>query len=89
MSDLPDLPPALRWSSWGQAIVLILRGVTFHTAVRVALVVGTVLSIVNQGEVFLHGAQTPATYVRVVFNYLIPYTVASIGYLAPLRERGD
>lgn len=87
MSERPERAGAIRWTTWGQASVLILRGVTFPTAVRVALVVGTVLSVVNQGEVFLHGDQTAATYVRVVFNYLIPYTVASIGYLAPFRER--
>ena len=65
--------------------MLVLRGVTFHTASRVALVVGTLLTVINQGEVVMTGQQTTATFVRIACNYLIPYTVASIGYLAPLR----
>jgi hypothetical protein len=62
--------------------------VTFHTASRVALVVGTLLTIVNQGAIIVHGDQTSLTWVRVAANYAIPYVVASIGYLAPLRRRG-
>ncbi len=77
----------LSWDRRRDALILILRGVTFHTASRVALVVGTLLTVVNQGEVLLHGEQTAVTWVRVAFNYAIPYFVASIGYLAPLRRR--
>ena len=77
------------WTTRREALGLIVRGVTFHTASRVALVVGTLLTLVNQGEVILNGQQTAATYVRVAFNYLIPYAVASIGYLAPLRATSD
>lgn len=85
-----DEPRARReeisWTRRREAVVLIARGVTFHTASRVALVVGTLLTVVNQGEVFLHAEQTAGTWVRVGFNYAIPYVVASVGYLAPLRR---
>lgn len=50
-STRPDVPahevPA--WSSPLEACRLILRGVTLRTAVKVAAVVGTILTIVNQG----------------------------------------
>ena len=78
------VPP---WRTPLQAIGLILRGVTFPTAIRVALVVGTLLSVINQGGVVMSGDAGAVTGVRVVCNYLIPYTVASIGYLAPFRRR--
>ncbi|MFN0090533.1 MAG: nitrate/nitrite transporter NrtS [Acidimicrobiales bacterium] len=83
----PARQPAPPWSSPAEAVRLILRGVTFRTASRVSLVVGTLLSIVNQGSVILGGDATLLTAVRVAVNYLVPFTVASIGYLAPFRVR--
>lgn len=75
----------LAWSHRRDAVRLILTGATFHTALRVAMVVGTLLTVVNQAEVILDGEATWVTAVRVACNYLIPYVVASIGYLAPFR----
>jgi hypothetical protein len=78
------VPP---WSSPAEGCRLVLRGVTFRTCARVALVVGTILTLVNQGSVILGGDATPATWVRVGVNYLVPFIVSSIGYLAPFRCR--
>ena len=50
-----------------------------------AAVVGTVLSLVNQGSVIVGGAATPGTWVRVAVNYVVPFLVASIGYLSGRR----
>ncbi|MFM7537793.1 MAG: nitrate/nitrite transporter NrtS [Acidimicrobiales bacterium] len=77
------MPP---WRTPGQAISLILRGVTFPTASRVSAIVGTLLSAVNQGSVILSRDATPITALRVAVNYIVPYTVASVGYLAPFRQ---
>jgi hypothetical protein len=76
------VPP---WSTPTDAVRLIARGVTYRTASRVSLVVGTILSTVNQGSVIANGHATTATWVRVIVNYLVPFTVASIGYLSPFR----
>ena len=78
------VPP---WSSRADACRLVLRGVTFPTCARVALVVGTILTVVNQGSVIVGGEATSATWVRVGVNYLVPFLVSSIGYLAPFRCR--
>lgn len=80
-SDRTDLA----WSHRREAVRLILTGATFPTAFRVAAVVGTLLTVVNQAEVILRGETTWVTAVRVSCNYLIPYVVASIGYLTPFR----
>jgi hypothetical protein len=74
------------WSSPFEMCVLILRGVTVRTASRIALVVGTLLTVVNQGSVIAAGDASLATWLRTVANYLIPFTVASIGYLSPFRR---
>ncbi|HEX5403767.1 MAG TPA: nitrate/nitrite transporter NrtS [Pseudonocardiaceae bacterium] len=60
---------------------------TFRTAGPTAAVVGTVLSAVNQGGVLFDGHATMVSWVRIGVNYLVPYCVASIGYLAARRAR--
>lgn len=84
--SVADVPS---WSSPVEGCRLVLRGVTFRTCIRVALVVGTVLTLVNQGSVIAGGDATVATWVRVGVNYLVPFIVSSIGYLAPFRCRDE
>ncbi len=90
MIDRVERPPVVPpWSTPAQACRLVLRGVTFNTCARVALVVGTILTLVNQGSVILGGDATAATWVRVGVNYAVPFIVSSIGYLAPFRCRPE
>lgn len=81
-------PPSrdLSWSTWWQAVGLILRGATWHPCGRVALIVGTLLTAVNQTAVFVGDWNHPVLWVRVVANYAIPYTVSSIGLLSAHRS---
>ena len=51
--------------------------------------VGTVLSAVNQGTVITDGNATPATWVRVAVNYVVPFLVSSVGFLSACRRRPD
>ncbi len=74
------------WSTRSEALRLFARGATLRVAGRVALVVGTILSVANQSSVILSGHPSWATWVRVAVNYLTPFVVASIGYLAGFRE---
>ena len=69
------------WDRPVEAIGLFFRGHTLRTAVPTALVVGTVLCVVNQGAILMSGDATTGTWVRMVVNYLVPFVVASIGYL--------
>ena len=51
--------------------------------------VGTILSVTNQGSVIIGGEANWVTWIRVGVNYLTPSVVAGIGYLAGCRaERG-
>lgn len=76
------------WSHPGEALRLFLAGATVRTAWKVAAVVGTILSAVNQGSVIINGHATPATWVRVGVNYLVPFLVSSVGFLSACRNRG-
>jgi hypothetical protein len=44
-------------------------------SLRVALVVGTILNLVNQGSAILEGADI--SWLHGALNYLVPYGVAS------------
>jgi hypothetical protein len=43
-------------------------------------VVGTILSAINQGGVFLAGEARWTTWVRIALNYVVPFIVSSIGF---------
>jgi len=77
----------LTWSTPVEAAGLIVRGATVRTAIPVAVIVGTVLSIVNEGQVVAGGHAGATTWIRIGVNYAIPFVVASIGYVAPFRTR--
>jgi hypothetical protein len=91
-SDADDATRQVRqrapsWTTPRQAFGLFCRGATFSTAAPIALIVGTLLSLVNQLHVVLGGDATWVTWVRVVVNYAVPYSVASIGFLSACRSR--
>lgn len=75
------------WRGFSAACTIVLCGVTARTAVPVALVVGTLLSAVNQGAVIAGSGGTPAVWLRVSFNYIVPFVVSSIGFLGAGRLR--
>jgi hypothetical protein len=53
-------------------------------------VVGTILTVINQGDVILRGEASAATVVKAVLNYLGPFVVSNLGLLAGKRtERGS
>jgi len=58
------------WFTYRQACGLFLRGATLRVAGRVAAIVGSILSGVNQGSVILDDRASWATWVRVAINYL-------------------
>jgi len=80
---------SVTWSHPSQAVLLFLRGATARTAVPVAAVVGTVLSAVNQGDVVLSGTASLWAWGRIAVNYLVPFLVASFGYLSARRSPPD
>ncbi|MEW6581340.1 MAG: nitrate/nitrite transporter NrtS [Actinomycetota bacterium] len=48
-------------------------------AAVVALVVGAVLSLVNQGGRVLHGDVDPVLGVRLGLTFIVPFVVANVG----------
>ena len=75
------------WQTLPQGARLLATGATVRVAWKVALAVGTILSAVNQGHLLLAGAVAPGTWGRIAVNYLVPFVVASIGFLSACRQR--
>lgn len=75
---------AATWDSYSDAARMFARGATVATASRIAVVVGTWLSLMNQGRAIVDGN---APWLKIALNYLTPFVVASLGYLAARRRR--
>jgi len=52
---------------------------------RIAVVVGILLTVINQGGVITAGHATTATWVRCGLNFLVPFLVSNAGLLSGRR----
>jgi hypothetical protein len=76
------------WSTPREALRVCLCRRSLCWTGSVALVVGTILSLINQSGVILAGEATSATWARVGANYLVPFCVSNVGLLAGARRQG-
>jgi hypothetical protein len=54
----------------------------------VALIVGSILNLINQGDALLGGE--PVDWLRLALTYLVPYLVATYGAVSVvLRDRNE
>ena len=56
-------------------------------AFKVALLVGSILAVINHGEVILAGQATLAVWVKIVLTFLVPYCVATFASVQAIRQR--
>lgn len=89
--DTPEdgsVPPT--WSTWHQAVVVVLYRPHLRKTVTIALLVGTVLFCINQLDVVLRGDATTAVWIKSAITYLVPFCVSNAGVLvAAKRIRPD
>ena len=79
-------PAALSWSTPREALHIVFLRSTLRKTTRIALVVGTILSLINQLGVILDGRANYATWIRVGANYLVPFCVSSTGFLTATKR---
>jgi len=53
------------------------RRETVIRAVKVAAVVGPILTVINQGDVLLNGPYSPRLFFKICLTFLVPYSVSS------------
>lgn len=78
---------AAAWATPHEAARLCLAPSTLRRTLKIALIVGTLLSLINQGDIILAGQANVLTWVRVLANYVIPWAVSSVGFLSARAGR--
>jgi hypothetical protein len=73
------------------AVAYCLRPTHLRRTLTIALVVGTLLTLVNLSDVLLSGQATEATGLKASANYAIPFAVSNLGLLSgrPAMEDHD
>ena len=63
------------------------RPAHLRRTVAVALVIGTVLFVINQLDVVVGGHATATTWLKVGLTYLVPFCVANYGIVVASHHR--
>lgn len=50
--------------------------------IRIALVVGVILTAINQADVILGGHVTLGTWIKCGLNFVVPFCVSNLGLLS-------
>jgi hypothetical protein len=69
------------------AISYCLRPAHLRRTLRIALVVGIVLTAINQLDVLLSGHAGTGTYVKCALNFVVPFVVSNLGLLSGRSSR--
>jgi hypothetical protein len=59
-----------------------MRTECLRATLRIALVVGVVLTAINEGDLLVRGRYTVAPAVKVPLNFVVPFVVSNLGLLA-------
>jgi hypothetical protein len=92
LSCPPVTGSAGRRASAAGALRYCLRPAHLRRTVRIAMVVGLVLTAINQLDVILAGDATGLTWVKVGLNFVVPFVVSNLGLLSgrtAVPERDD
>ncbi len=59
----------------------------FLYSLKMSLIVGTVLMLINYGDVFLQrGYLLPAELIKILLSYFVPYTVSTCSSVAAYKR---
>jgi hypothetical protein len=72
-----------------EALRICLRREHLRRTVRIALVVGVVLTLINQADVLVGGDATAATWIKSGLNFVVPFVVSNLGLLAGKRAERE
>jgi urea transporter len=72
-----------------QAIAYCFRRQHLRRTVRIALVVGVVLTAINQLDIILAGDATTITWMKCPLNFIVPFVVSNLGLLSGRPRSND
>ena len=68
-----------------EALRICLMREHLRRTVVIALVVGTILTLINQADVIIAGDASTATWIKAGLNFCVPFVVSNLGLLAGKR----
>ena len=71
------------------AIAYCRRAAHLRHTLRIALVVGVVLTLINQLDVLVSGSAGAFTYVKCALNFVVPFIVSNLGLLSGRPRQPD
>ena len=74
------------WTTWREALRVVAHRPFLKRTVRVALIVGCVLFVINHLDDVLRGRATPAVWIKGALTFLVPFCVSNIGVLVATRR---
>src|SRR5215472_568563 len=78
----------LSWTqTWQILVSYSLERDTLVRSTKTALVVGTVLGLINHGQALLSGHFTAEHFGPLLLTYLVPFSVATYGQIRGKRQR--
>ena len=69
-------------AGWREAIGYCAQREHLRRTLRIASVVGLVLTAINQFDVILAGDATPVTWIKCAMNFVVPFIVSNLGLLS-------
>ena len=72
---------------WRAAIAYCRRPEHLRRTARIALIVGIVLTTINQLDVIVGGDATAATWIKCGLNFVVPFVVSNLGLLSGRAAR--
>ncbi len=69
-----------------ESLRIALRRDVTARGVRVSLIVGTLLVLINHGDAILSGHWTAREGIKIALTYLVPYGVSTYASVASLRK---
>jgi hypothetical protein len=78
------------WSrgSVGAALAICMRREHLRRTAGIALVVGLILTLINQADVIIAGDANTVTWIKTALNFCVPFVVSNLGLLAGKRAGG-
>ncbi len=58
----------------------------YTRAIKVALVVGTILALINHGDTLLQGTFSAKALFQIALTYLVPYAVSTYANVQEIRN---
>lgn len=78
--------PRPSWSRWREIPRVVLYPPHLARTIGVALLIGTVLLVINQLDVILRGDATARTWIKAGVTYVVPFCVSNWGLLLGRRR---